>query len=92
MIGPMIEAAVRDHLAPDQTARLVGLVTDVTDRLSMVEMMAVMGELMAVQSLVNGGHVAAASARVSEMADRYDAHELAAYLGELAGGSTPDHQ
>jgi hypothetical protein len=92
MIGAMIEAAVRDHLPPDQSARLVALVTDATDRLSLPEMMAVMGELMAVQSLVNAGAVEAASARVAEMADRYDAHELAAFLGELARGSDSDHE
>lgn len=84
MIAPMIAAAVGDQLPADQLTRLCELISEVTDRLSMADLVGVMGDLMAIQAYVQAGNLDAAKYRAMELADRHDAHELAAFLGELA--------
>lgn len=87
-----MRAGLADQLPPAQLDRLVELIEDVTARLTMTDMLAVMGDFMAIQAYVQAGNVEAAKYRAIELAERHDAHELAAFLGELARGSTPDRQ
>lgn len=78
-IRPLLAA----HLPPDQLDRAVELVAELTDRLSALDYLTIMGELMNIQALVSSDMVAAAE-RARQLAERFDAHELATFLSELA--------
>lgn len=87
MIGPVLRSALAGQVPPDQLDTIATLVDDAVSRLSPVQMIGVMGELMAIQSLMGTDQIAAALARSVALAERYDMHDLLAYISGLHDGS-----
>lgn len=94
LAGPMLDQLgpiLAQYLTPAQADRAQELMADFVSRLSPWDMLAVMGELVGIKAALDGGAHGLAAERASELAERYGAHELVAFLTEVTSATSSDN-